>query len=58
MAELSPAAQAVLIAFRMAPSDRDEPCVAAALRALADQPIVWMNKDYILAIAAELEAER
>ena len=32
--------------------------LAAALRALADQPIVWMNKDYILAIAAELEGNR
>ena len=55
MVELSPAAQAVLIAFRMAPSDRDEPCIAAALRALADQPVMWINKDHILAIAAELE---
>jgi hypothetical protein len=57
---LSPAAQAIWEAF-----NADEAGVfidygdklAAALRALADQPIMWMNKDRILAIAAELEGK-
>lgn len=44
--DLFPAAQAVLIAFRMAPFDRDEPCLAAALRAAADQlPLQPLTRD-------------
>jgi hypothetical protein len=61
VAELSPAAQAIWDAF-----NEDEAGVfvdygdklAAALRALADQPVMWINKDYIRAIAAELEGSR
>lgn len=65
---LSPAAQAVLDAFRAVPDLRDCPSIAAALRALADQdetlfdaedelvPAVRaVRTDRILAIAAELE---
>ena len=39
MADLSPAAQAVLNAFRAVPDLRDCPSIAAALRAVADQVV-------------------
>ena len=66
---LSPAAQAVLNAFRAVPDLRDCPSIAAALRAAADQvvPEFWHEEGDIyaetkhdvradlLAIAAELE---
>ena len=67
-APLSPAAQAVLNAFRAVPDLRDCPSIAAALRAAADQcKIEWnYHPDYpetesvivvsdLLSIAAELE---
>jgi hypothetical protein len=37
MTDLSPAARAVLVAFRAVPDLRDCPSIAAALRAAADQ---------------------
>ena len=69
MTDLSPAAQAVLDAFRAVPDLRDCPSIAAALRAAADQvvPEFWHEEGDIyaetkhdvradlLAIAAELE---
>ena len=69
MTDLSPAAQAVLNAFRAVPDLRDCPSIAAALRAAADQvvPEFWHEEGDIyaetkhdvradlLAIAAELE---
>jgi hypothetical protein len=69
MTDLSPAAQAVLNAFRAVPDLRDCPSIAAALRAAADQvvPEFWHEKGDIyaetkhdvradlLAIADELE---
>ena len=71
MTDLSPAAQAVLGAFRAVPDLRDCPSIAAALRAAADQAIPltktpWgttlipvltsqESRDRLLAIAAELE---
>ena len=69
MADLSPAAQAVLNAFRAVPDLRDCPSIAAAVRAAADQvvPEFWHEEGDIyaetkhdvradlLAIAAELE---
>jgi hypothetical protein len=71
MTDLSPAAQAVLDAFRAVPDLRDCPSIAAALRAAADQvvpltktpwgttliPVLTAqeNRDRLLAIAAELE---
>ena len=39
MTDLSPAAQAVLDAFRAVPDLRDCPSIAAALRAAADQVV-------------------
>ena len=58
---LSPAAEAVLDAYENSPQTGfclgEQKALAVALRALADQPIMWINKDYILAIAAELEAQ-
>jgi len=39
MADLSPAAQSVLDAFRAVPSLRDCPSIAAALREAADQVV-------------------
>lgn len=57
-ATLSPAAQAVLAAMHR--SYDHEPTrraiAAEILRALAAQPFMWMNKDQLLAIAAELDA--
>ena len=43
MTDLSPAAQAVLDAFRAVPDLRDCPSIAAALRAAADQvlAVTW-----------------
>ena len=41
MTSLSPAAQAVLDAFRAVPDLRDCPSIAAALRAAADQVVPW-----------------
>ena len=69
MTDLTPAAQAVLNAFRAVPDLRDCPSIAAALRAAADQvvPEFWHEEGDIyaetkhdvradlLAIAAELE---
>lgn len=67
MTELSPAAQAVLDAFRAVPDLRDGPSIAAALRVVADQcKLEWdYHPDYsetlkpalahINAIATELE---
>ena len=69
MTDLSPAAQAVLDAFRAVPDLRDCPSIAAALRAAADQvaPEFWHEegdiygetmqgvRQNILAIASELE---
>ncbi len=66
---LSPAAQAVLDAFRAVPDLRDCPSIAAALRAAADQVVskFWHEdndiygetmqdvRQNLLAIAAELE---
>jgi hypothetical protein len=64
MTDLSPAAQAVLGAFRAVPDLRDCPSIAAALRAAADTlvanefwdkyPAIYYRKK-LLAIAAELE---
>ena len=45
MSELSPAAQAVLDAFRAVPDLRDCPSIAAALRAAADQVVPGENVD-------------
>ena len=66
MTDLSPAAQAVLIAFRAVPDLRDCPSIAAALRAAADQlRKAYANEEYVDhaddwldAIAAELEAHQ
>jgi len=70
VADLSPAAQAVLDAFRAVPDLRDCPSIAAALRAAAEllnQEVeapkvdgskyagLWHSHDYLNAIAAELE---
>lgn len=56
MTNLFPAAQAVLDAFHLElPPDNEPGGLPAALKALADQPVMWINKDYILAIADELE---
>ena len=69
MTNLSPAAQAVLDAFRAVPDLRDCPSIAAALRAAADQvvPEFWHEEGDIyaetkhdvradlLGIAAELD---
>ena len=68
---LSPAARAVLDAFRAVPDLRDCPSIAAALRAAADQVVPLPRLPYdsccdvsasairaeLLAIAAELEAQ-
>ena len=47
MTDLSPAAQAVLDAFRAVPDLRDCPSIAATLRAAADQvvPVAECRKD-------------
>ena len=68
MTDLSPAAQAVLDAFRAVPDLRDCPSIAAAIRAAAKYlsyghgswkgPSAIINEDELLAIAAELEAHR
>lgn len=42
MTDLSPAAQAVLDAFRAVPDLRDRPSIAGALRAAADR--IWVVK--------------
>lgn len=62
MADLSPAAQAVLDGFRAVPSLMDGPSIAGALRAAADQGtypdengVDWILADVLLGIAAELE---
>ena len=56
MTDLSPAAQAVLDAFRAVPDLRDCPSIAAALRAAADHvPDHQMSAHMLYAIAAELE---
>ena len=63
--QLSPAAQAVLDAFRAVPDLRDCPSIAAALRAAADQvepddgipTEVQRVLDKLLTIADELEAQ-
>ena len=69
MTNLSPAAQAVLDAFRT--SHTGQGCLAAALRAVADQtlpaasprdratwsPFAGQIREEILAIAAELESQ-
>lgn len=59
MADLSPAAQAVLNGFRAVPTLIDGPSIAGALRAAADQvPHHWDGMecvDCLCAIAAELE---
>ena len=70
MAELSPAARAVLDGFRAVPTLMDGPSIAGALRAAADQVVPVPRLPYdsccdvhaaairaeLLAIAAELEA--
>ena len=74
MTDLSPAAQAVLDAFRAVPDLRDCPSIAAALRAAVDQVVPALDPDdpgpvlidaernrarlRLLAIAAELEGAR
>jgi hypothetical protein len=62
MTDLSPAAHAVLTAFRAVPDLRDCPSIAAALRAAAekcyfidDDGCEMVGVDQLLAIAAELE---
>jgi hypothetical protein len=66
MTDLSPAAQAVLDAFRAVPDLRDCPSIAAALRAAADQVVPHPDQPdkarlgmgirwKLLAIASELE---
>jgi hypothetical protein len=55
MTELSPAAQAILNAFRAVPNLMDEPSIAGALRAAA--PFMEFVQDHLklIAIADELE---
>ena len=61
MSELSPAAQAVLDAFRT--SHTGQGCLAAALRAAADQVVIKLgglgqeSAWYLEEIATELEAQ-
>jgi len=71
---LSPAAQAVLDAFRAVPDLRDCPSIAAAIRAIADQVVPSDSSEprnylpallecqriraELLAIAAELESAK
>ena len=63
MTDLSPAAQAVLDAFRAVPDLRDCPSIAAALRAAAsklreayaNEEYVDSPDDWLDSIAAELE---
>ena len=61
MSELSPAAEAVLDAFRS--SHTGPGCLAAALRAVAkhcvtdDSEGYWVYIPHVLAIAKELEAQ-
>jgi hypothetical protein len=62
MTDLSPAAHAVLTAFRAVPDLRDCPSIAAALRAAVTHTQdqngynIWVcDADELLAIAAELE---
>lgn len=56
---LSPAAQAVLNAFRAVPDLRDCPSIAAALRAAANEMSrewgYYKHHDFLRDIAAELE---
>jgi hypothetical protein len=65
MADLSPAAQAVLEGFRAVPTLMDGPSIAGALRAAVAHTQqhhghdVWeCDADELLAIAAELEGSR
>jgi hypothetical protein len=58
---LSPAAQAVLNALNMDELNGLQQLLArahaiAVLRTLAGMPVMWINEDYLLAIATELEA--
>jgi hypothetical protein len=58
---LSPGAQAVLNALNMDELNGLQQLLARAhaisvLRTLAGMPVMWINEDYLLAIANELEA--
>jgi hypothetical protein len=56
MSNLSPAAQAVLDAFRAVPDLRDCPSIAGALRAVV-HGIDYITSEEILAIADKLEQQ-
>ena len=58
MADLSPAAQAVLDAIDANDGESDRTVAAAALRAAADQIDHPSSAHTLYAIAAELEADR
>jgi hypothetical protein len=57
MTDLRTAAQAVLDAMHRSYDHEPTRRAIAAniLRTLADMPVMWINEDYLLAIAAELE---
>lgn len=58
MTDLSPAAQAVLNAFRAVPDLRDAPSIAAALRAAADQVVPSDSDEPRNYLPALLECQR